>query len=463
MTPVRRAIAAVLLLAAAAAAFVAFTGDPEASGAAPAPAGATPIWSARRIPQPLADAVGAQHLQRAIDGQIGGPAMCAMVEDGNTLVAATNPDTPLIPASAQKLLVAAASLDVMGPDFHYETRVVAPAAPQGGTVDQLVMVGSGDPVIASSDYVASLDTQPRRKGGVVTSLEVLANQIAAAGIQHVRNGIVGDDSRYDQQRTVAGWSPSYLTDGDVGPIGALTVNDGLSSFAPLRNAPDPAVNAAAKLTQLLVAKGVQVDGAPSHGVAPQGAVEITRIASPPLHDIVASMLTTSDALTAEMLAKELGVRASNQGSTAAGTAAIVASLQRLHVPVGGLHLVDASGLHRGNRATCRTLLGVLDLGAQPRYSTLWTGLSVVGQRGTLVDQLLGLGLEGKLAGKTGFLTGVTSLVGKLDDDTRHLRFAYVDNGDYAESASEALRRAAVEVLITFPQAPAADQLVPAPA
>jgi len=106
---------------------------------------------------------------------------------------------------------------------------------------------------------------------------------------------------------------------------------------------------------------------------------------------------------------------------------------------------------------------VLDLGAQPRYSTLWTGLSVVGQRGTLVDQLLGLGLEGKLAGKTGFLTGVTSLVGKLDDDTRHLRFAYVDNGDYAESASEALRRAAVEVLITFPQAPPADQLVPAPA
>ena len=76
---------------------------------------------------------------------------------------------------------------------------------------------------------------------------------------------------------------------------------------------------------------------------------------------------------------------------------------------------------------------------------------------------VGLGLEGKLAGKTGFLTGVTSLVGKLDDDTRHLRFAYVDNGDYAESASEALRRAAVEVLITFPQAPPADQLVPAPA
>jgi D-alanyl-D-alanine carboxypeptidase/D-alanyl-D-alanine-endopeptidase (penicillin-binding protein 4) len=465
MTPLRRVVAVLLVISAVVAVFFAFTGDPTASGAAPAPAGATPVWSPRRVPQPFSDAVGAQHLQGALDTEVGSPSTCVMVEDGSTILAASNVDTPLLPASAQKLLVAAAALETMGPDFRYETKVVAPAAAQDGTVDQLVMVGSGDPVIESSDYVDSLATQPRRKGGVVTSLEMLANQIVASGVKRVRNGIVGDDSRYDQQRTVAGWSPSYLADGDVGPLGALTVNDGLSSFNPPHNASDPAVNAASKLTDLLVAQGVQVGGTPSHGVAPQNAVEITKIASPSLRDIVGSMLTTSDALTAELLAKELGVRASNDGSTAAGTAAIVASLKRLGLPVDGLALMDASGLHRGNRATCRTLLATLQLGSQPPYDALWSGLSVVGVKGTLIDQLLGLGLEGKLAGKTGFLSGVTSLVGKLDDDStsRHLQFAFIDNGDYGQTASEALRRDAVQVLDTFPDAPAAEQLVPAPA
>ncbi|MFI5045516.1 MAG: D-alanyl-D-alanine carboxypeptidase/D-alanyl-D-alanine-endopeptidase [Acidimicrobiia bacterium] len=462
MTPLRRVIAALLAVSAVVAVVFAFTGDPTASGAAPAAAGATPMWSARRVPQPFVAAVGSQHLQRAIDARIGGPGMCVEVENGGVTVAATNIDTPLIPASSQKLLVAAAALDTLGPDFTYETKVLAPAAPQDGTVDQLVFVGSGDPVISSSDFVGSLDSQPRRKGGVVTSLELLADSIVNAGVRVVRNGVVGDDSRYDQQRAVAGWSPSYLAEGDVGPIGALTVNDGFQSFNPRHPATDPALYAAAKLTEILTTKGVQV-GAPSHGVVPPAAVDIATIRSPPLRDIVASMLTTSNAVTAEMLAKELGVRAASQGTTAAGVAAITASLQKLGVPVDGLTLVDASGLHRGNRATCRTLLAALQLGSQPRYDALWNGLSVVGEKGTLVDQLLGLGLEGKLAGKTGFLTGVSSLVGKIDDGTRHFQFAFLDNGDYSQTVAESLRRDAVEVVNTFPNAPAADQLVPAPA
>ena len=97
-------------------------------------------------------------------------------------------------------------------------------------------------------------------------------------------------------------------------------------------------------------------------------------------------------------------------------------------------------------------MAALQLGSQPRYDALWNGLSVVGEKGTLVDQLLGLNppVEGKLSGKTGFLSGVSSLVGKIDDDARHFQFAFVDNGDYSQTVAEALRRDAVEVLNTFP-------------
>ena len=134
------------------------------------------------------------------------------------------------------------------------------------------------------------------------------------------------------------------------------------------------------------------------------------------------------------------------------------------MPVDGLHLADGSGLHRDNRTTCRTLLATLDLGAQPKLSALWTGLSVVGDRGTLVDQLRGLGLEGKLHAKTGFLNGVSAFVGYLDG-AQTVRFVFLDNGasSYSQSMSEQIRRDNATVLTTYPDAPKANELVPAPA
>lgn len=462
MTRARRWIAGVLAAGAVVALALAFTGDPSASGAAPPSAGATSLWSARRVPQPIVDAVGGQRLQAAMDREIGGAQTCFMVEDDGAFVAGSNIDLPLVPASTQKLFVAAAALEVLGPEFTFETRVVAPAAPRDGVVDRLYLVGSGDPVIATGEYIDLVNELPRRSTDVYTSLEVLADQIAASGVRSVPGGVVADASRYDEQRQVDGWSPGYVADGDIGPMSALEVNDGNRSLAPRRPSEDPASSAATLLTDQLAARGVQV-GAPSRGTAPGDAVEITKIASRPLADIVGAMLTTSDALTAELLAKELGVRVSNQGTTAAGTAAILATMQRLGVPVDGVTLADASGLHRANRATCRSLLGTLHLGGQPKFASLWSGLSVVGEKGTLIDQLGGLGVEGELRAKTGFLAGVTGFVGKLDGD-QQLQFAYVDNGtEYSQGVSEGIRRDAAEVLVTFPEAPTADELVPAPA
>ena len=62
-------------------------------------------------------------------------------------------DTPLIGASTQKLLVAAAALSIARTGHPtYQTRAVAPAAPDDGTVDRLWLVGGGDPVLTTGDY-----------------------------------------------------------------------------------------------------------------------------------------------------------------------------------------------------------------------------------------------------------------------------------------------------------------------
>jgi D-alanyl-D-alanine carboxypeptidase/D-alanyl-D-alanine-endopeptidase (penicillin-binding protein 4) len=441
----------------------AFTGDDAASGAAPRPA-STPLWSVRRGPQAVVDGVGAQRLLRALDTELGGETTCFMVDGSGAHLASHNADTPLIGASTQKILVAAATLAVLGPDSHYETKAVAPSAPTAdGAVERLFLVGGGDPVLATNEYRDYLQSQGKTSGTVTTSLEALADSVVAAGVRHVPGGVVADDSRYDEQRFVPTWKSSYRTDGDVGPLGALTVNDGFRQWTPRKiTVDDPALNAANELSRLLTDRGVQV-GAASRGVAPKDAADVATVQSAPLSAVVGSMLSASDNVSAELFTKELGVRVSQQGSTLAGTTAIKGKLRDLGVPVdNGLTLTDGSGLDRGNRVTCRILVATLGLGDQPGMRTLWDGLPVAGVNGTLFDELNDTKLAGTMRGKTGSLDGVSGLLGMVDLG-RSVRFAFLDNGDFTEREAAPLRAKAANIIATYPDAPKSDELVPVPA
>jgi len=328
----QRLTAALFAIAAVVAGVFAFTGGDSPSAAAPQVA-STPLWSVRRVPQAVVDAVGAQRLQGVLDADLGGDETCFLVAGGSTQLASHNPDTPLIGASTQKVLVAAATLAILGPDSHYQTKAVAPAAPADGTVERLFLVGGGDPVLSTNDYRDYLESQGKTKGTVTTSLESLADSIVAAGVRQIPGGVVGDDSRYDEQRWIPSWKSTYRTDGEVGPVGALTVNDGFRQWTPRKiSVDDPALYAANELTRLLTDRGVQV-GPASRGVAPPDAAPIASAESVPLSAVVASMLSSSDNLSAELFTKELGVQASKQGTTVAGIAAITAKLKALAVPL----------------------------------------------------------------------------------------------------------------------------------
>src|SRR4051794_7101921 len=164
----RTLVAGVLLVAATIALVVAFTtGGPGSNAEAQAGPGATtPLWSIRRVPEPVVEAVGAQHLQTAPDAAAPGDGTCFVVGAGNHTLASHGADTPLIGASTQKLLVAAAALSVLGPDSTFQTRVVASGPPDNGAVDRVWLVGGGDPVLSTGDYAGFLQTQPKTKGDV---------------------------------------------------------------------------------------------------------------------------------------------------------------------------------------------------------------------------------------------------------------------------------------------------------
>jgi D-alanyl-D-alanine carboxypeptidase/D-alanyl-D-alanine-endopeptidase (penicillin-binding protein 4) len=377
-------------------------------------------------------------------------------------VASSSPDTPRIPASTQKLFTATAALDQLGPDFRYETKAVAPSAPRNGAIPRLWLVGSGDPGITTAEAAARLAAAPLTKGDKLTSLETLADAIVAAGVHAIPGGIDGDDSRYDTTRYLSVWPSSYRTDREIGPLGALTVNAGFEGPDGSGNAAaDPAVNAATQLARLLEARGVTV-GPSGAGTAPKGGATIATLQSPPLTDVVAGFLASSDNLTGELLTRELAAHAGKAGTTANGLAVIRDSLTRLGLPTAGLHMVDGSGLSRDNRAPCSLELATLALMSKPRFAWIRKGMSVAGEHGTLANSLKGTPLQGKLVAKTGSLNGVSGLTGFVDVKLP-LEFSLLLNGGFSESTGVGKREQMAQVIAQYPNAPEAEALVPAPA
>jgi D-alanyl-D-alanine carboxypeptidase/D-alanyl-D-alanine-endopeptidase (penicillin-binding protein 4) len=389
-------------------------GEPGAGGA---PAGAASGLSAP---------VPATPLTAALDATLFNTNSCLLVTDAGTgeVVYDHRGDVPLAPASTQKLLVTVAALARLGPDYRFTTTVAADGA---GAV---WLIGGGDPLLASPEYAAYRRSNPVTAGDPTTPLTALADQLVARGVA-VR-AVHGDDSRYEAVRYLPTWT-SKLNQGefDIGPLSALEVDQGLDRFRPDVATEDPTGHAAGVLARLLRDRHVGASQG-ADGRVPAGTPVVASVASPPLSDILGAMLRASDNQIAELLVRELDRQAGGSGTTAGGVRVVMAEAAAAGVPTGGVSLIDGSGLSQGNRATCRALLGALNAGDNPRFSALTAGLPVAGVSGNLMHLFAHSPMEGHLAAKGGYITGVSALVGRLEAG-RRLRFAFVVNGsfDYA--------------------------------
>jgi D-alanyl-D-alanine carboxypeptidase/D-alanyl-D-alanine-endopeptidase (penicillin-binding protein 4) len=406
---------------------------PDAAAASGVRAAKTPVLSARRVPEliaaPVADRRLVAHLNDLVAKTPG--SSCLTVAVDGRIVFSSNATAPLIPASVQKLSTAQAALSTLGGGSKLTTSVKSSAKPNNGVVDgDLWLVGGGDPLLMTVPYAQHFRNQPVTR----TSLEQLADQVVAAGVHEVRGSVVGDDSRYDRARAVPQWAAESITAHDIGPLGALMVNDGLTQFPPTYNATspretataDPAEEAANQLALLLQARGVTIGGPPRSGTAPQGATDITTIDSQPIDTIVAEMLRESDNETAELLTKEIGLHDANAATTANGVAGIRQTLQAQNLPLDGLTQVDGSGLAREDQTTCSFVQALLD--TEGPDSTVAKDLPVAGQTGTLAQRFLGTPIAGQLRAKTGTLNQVTALAGYVQTARgSHISFAYIVN------------------------------------
>ncbi len=443
--------------------------DPTAVVAPPAPALATPVLGFRRMPTMVSRAVNGEAFRGEVQpflATINDRSCTAIAVDGQE-VGARNDTIQVIPASAQKLLVAAVALEQLGADFTYTTTVVAGDDPSAGVVDgDLYLVGGGDPLL-SSDWYPDSDLE-RFPVTSPTSLDDLADDVVAAGVTTVTGGVIGDGSRYDDEFFAPGWGVG-VAGLEGGPYDALLVNDSRVLGEELR-AGDPNSAAAREFLRLLEERGVDVVGAASAGTAPATAVELASIESAPMADVVAEMLGNSDNNTAELVVKELGTIDAAPGTREAGLGVIRRQLVDWGVAVDAVVLADGSGLSLDNRLTCEALAAVL--ARHDSNSPIGRGLPVAGQTGTLSDVFVDHPVQGRLLGKTGTLNNppfnvdppaVKALAGYLPvDGGGEVEYVLVLNGPTISDQSEyrPIWLDLADTLDTYPSGPTPAELGP---
>lgn len=123
------------------------------------------------------------------------------------------------PASNMKLFTTAAALELLGPDFTYETRLeaIGTIEADGTLTGDLLIVGSGDPSLGA--WHPDKDRNSR---------QVLADWVArikAAGIRTIAGDIVGDGRCFTDESYCEGWNYGDLHFWYAAPTSGLAIEE----------------------------------------------------------------------------------------------------------------------------------------------------------------------------------------------------------------------------------------------
>lgn len=417
----------------------------------------TPLFAARRLPTlvsaPLTTTVIKQKLA-TVAAQVPAGSCLGALADGQ-VVGAANPDVAVIPASTMKIVTAAVALDRLGDDYRFTTNVYGTLV-DGRVTGDLVMVGGGDPVLATPKFRDASKTFRYYVSTPFTALEDIVGQLRKKGVRVLNGGLVGDGSRYDGDPLLVSWPKSQ-----VSPIGGLVINDTRIRYDDESYGSDPAKHAVEQLGAIMKDRIVTNGAVSSSGKLPEGLDLLASVQSAPLKDIVAAMLTRSENSIAEMLFREIGYKATGSGSFSSSAQAVTETLTSWGVPMDGVVIHDGSGLDRGDHLTCQALISILSHGGPS--SNLAAGLAVPG-KGTLFDKFLTSAVKDRLRAKTGTLTGVRALAGFVTSSAQHsVTFALILNSADAEPKADKLWSVLADAMASFPQPIDVTPFAPKPA
>ena len=379
--------------------------------------------------EPAAGGVAAALAGPLGESALGGRVLARVVDltTGNVLFDHEG-DRMAIPASTTKITTTVALLGVTSPDQRITTTVVA-----GDRPGQVVLVGAGDPTLS-----AAPPDRPTAYQGAAR-LSDLARQVAAQAAQTSGVGtsgtsgspvtqVVVDSSLFTGPTVHPTWDPTDVDGGYVAPIEALMADGGRRRPDRSERSHEPALDAGRAFASFL---GLPPSAVVA-GSAPKGAQVLAQVRSAPIVRIVEQMLTVSDNVLAECLARQVAIARGVSASFDGAADAVRQELVELGADISGEQLVDGSGLSPQDRLSPALLVNVLRVAASSEHPTLhalFPGLPVAGYEGTLEDRYRtgpAAAFAGMVRAKTGTLTGVSTLSGVVEDtDGRTLAFAFM--------------------------------------
>ncbi len=342
------------------------------------------------------------------------PSGLVLVVDGKgDELVARNADRPFVPASVAKVVTAWLALEVLGPDYRFETRFFL----DGDRV--LYVRGGGDPFLISeelADLVAALVGAIGRQPvtGIVVDPSYYPAAIRIPGIEDTSEAYDAPNAalavNFNTVHAVRKGKTVRSAEAQT-PITPLAVEQ-FSARGPrgrgrisLAKEPEVGLRYAGELIGAFVARaGGSVKGKVSIGAVPAGLEPIyVHRQSRPLSRVVAEMLAGSNNYIANQVFLEIGGRRLGGPVSLEKSLRVANETLAAHGLAGAIRLEEGSGISRGNRFTARGLARLLHL-FEPHAALLRGG-------------------DGALY-KTGTFSGVRTLAGYADT-RKHGRVRFV--------------------------------------
>ena len=383
--------------------------------------------------QTIADRLGAAVQKLEADSTMRHAVLSLCVVEASTgaVVYHRNEQVGLAPASCQKLFTSAAALDLLGPDYRYNTRLGYRGKIEEGVLKgDLYLIGSGDPTLGSWRYDST-------KEEVV--LKRFARALRQAGIHQITGNVVVDDSRWGTDVLPRGWiwedignyygagawglnwhenqydlrlQPGKAVGDPVRIVGFRNEVQGLQWINELKTGapgsgdnayiflppygtlafvrgtvplqkeemvisgsiPMPSRHAALSLQNDLKKEGIET-GTATPGDTLHARTIIGESVSPRLDSINYWFLKRSINLYGEALLKTIALEKAGEASTEKGVEVVREFWAQRGIDRSAIHIIDGSGLSPQNRVTTDALVKVLRYArTRPWYPVFYQAL-----------------------------------------------------------------------------------------
>lgn len=407
-----------------------------------------------------------------------------------------NGDLALIPASSLKLITTASALEVLGESHRFTTTINYSGKIENGVLNgNIIIKGGGDPALGShryrsyySDFMNNWADKIKKlgidsiNGKIIADASIFDNEVPPTWIWQDlgnyfgagANGLSIYENFYTlalssknevQKTTINGISPYIpFLSVDNNVLGTTTNKDlsfiyggpfqynryisgeipnNRSEFKVKGSIPDPAYLCAYELDSVLKTIGIKVAFKPStkrllqDSFNENATVTITTTQSPTVASLIQQTNLYSINLYAEHLLNHIGLHIKKEGTSTAGAEALINFWKAKEIDTDGMYIHDGSGLSRFNTITPKQLVTVLsEMDKSPNKDVFYNSLAIAGKSGTLSSIAKGTASEGKIYGKSGYMTNVRSYSGYVTTNSnKKIAFAIIVN-NYNCSAYE---------------------------